>query len=359
MANDVPASYTAPNPDLFFPERRIRGEGPEGWTTIGQALNYIHAQMHASPVISQGWLVYGILGQSLNITTSNVFKQMCRWRIPPWLPGERQLRLSVYATLGGGAASGVVRFRSVNAGDSVALNVVGDGWVQSLVGDPLKVDADLGYEEVQLDELVTNGVGNLQVHSVHAEYVPLASPLAAGALDGVIPLDLDELDPDEPLSADTGHVLYASMLALRARQQSYMCWSGLESSDNANAQDHMDNYTHRVWAPVHPGTLQKDLKLTVHARTSNPSASNASVRLHHGGSTIGLPDSTGWTLAAGAVAAWQTTDAAIPNTVRLAERQGLPDLPHAFSQLALDPGPNLGLELRTTGRVHSISAWSL
>lgn len=180
-------------------------------------------------------------------------------------------------------------------------------------------------------------------------------------MDGVVPFDVDELDPDEPLSSDVGHSVLAALLALRGRLQSYLCWSGLENSDHPNAIDHMADYTHRIWVPVHPGTLREDLKLTVHARASNPTGDPAGVRIHHGGSQIRLPESTGWSLAAGAPASWQISGVEIPNTVRMTEGAALPDLPHPFGQLAINPSGNVGFgfDLSSQAHLHSISIWGI
>lgn len=351
MANVVPASFTAANPDLFQPEALIRGAGAPNWPTIGAAMNYIQAYMHAAPVVSQGWLDVG--GTSLCITTSATFSSMCRWRIPPWLDDNTQtVKISIYASIAGGATSGEVRFQSANEGDSVTLTVAGTGWVQ----DTLDVEASIGYEEITMDMRAIGG-GNVQIRDLSISYVPLSSPLAAGELNDFTAFDEDEFDPDEPLSSDAAHYLFDALAAFRSRVRCYYNWSGLENSTNSNAQTYMDNYRHRVWVPVNQGTLEKGLRLVCYARTANPGGSAAGIRIHHGGNTINAGDSTAWSLPAATALGWQVTGGDIPDTILMAEDRALPSVPHLAGQLCIAPGGNAGLQLATEAQVHSIAMW--
>lgn len=353
MANVVPSSYTALNPDLFQPDGLIRGAGAPNWTTVGEAMNYIQAYMHAAPVISQGWHTTGVSGDSLCVTTSATFSAMCTWRIPPWLSDDTQtVRISIYASIAGGATSGEVRFESAFEGDSLTLTVPGTGWVQGT----LDVEASAGYETITMDMRAIGG-GNVQVHDVCVHYQALSSPLAAGALGGFTPFDEDEFDPDEPLSSDAAHYLFDALAAFRGRMRCYFNWSGLENSTHADAVSYMANYVHRIWTPVHQGTEEKGLKLICYARTSNPGGSAANVRIHHGGSNIDLGDSTAWSVGAGAAAAWQVTGGDIPDTIVMAEERALPELPHLSGQICIAPGGVTGVELATAARVHSIAMW--
>lgn len=358
MARTVPATYTAPEPGLYAPEEIVSEATSDGSPeALAMAAQYLAALN--LPVVDQGWNdgdnpCRRSAAMPVMPAAGSYGTHVCVWRIPAY---ANRTSLDVAANAVRAGASGVVRFRSVTADDTVDLAIgAARGWV---VGSGLTCDFTAGYEDV---EMYVSGAGgsDTSVYSAHVDFPIMSSPMSApSASDGYVPFDEAELDDDEPLSADAMERLRANVDELLTRQRVVWTWSGLvNTSAGGAAAQAMPTYPHSLIVPVHRGTTRRDRKVRVWVRSVNAGGSDLAVKVLARGRTPKMDDARiigSVTVPAGtASAAWFSADVRLPEEL---DFQAV-GVDHPCVRLGVVPEPSTGAKA-STAPIWSMSAWCL
>lgn len=358
MARTVPSSYTAPDPGLYIPEEVI-GEAtstgkPEALAMAGQYLAALHR-----PTIHQCWhptddICRRTATMPARPAAGSYGTSVAIWRVPPY---ANRTGLVCAADCLRSGATGTVRFRGV-AADSISDLTAGAAraWV---VGGGVTLDFTAGYDDVEM-YIAGTGAADTHVYAAYGEFATMSSPMSApAASDGYVPFDADELDDDEPLSADAMARLSGNMTELKSRVQVFYIWSRIaNTSAGGAAPATMPAYTHRFPVSVNRGTTRRQRKVTVWVRSINAGGSDQYVRILAGGSRADMSDGRvvgTITVPAGTAALdWFTADVAVPEE-------------YAFRGAGLDhPWCNFGIVANSyvptrgsDAAVYSVSAWGL
>lgn len=363
MSLDIPASHPMPDPARFAMGEPIRSDDPlgvgAGWQSLGDALRYAHAVVGAGQIMSQGW-------------RSDIFRHtvppggglsdwllQSRRRFPRWLSGKRYARVFLQAKLTGNATEGTVRLVGVNTATPLDFKVSGGSSLYVSGSDTeahLEVDTPLDYEELQIWLQVEGGdaTGRVVVERLSVEWIPLSGSLESGLLDGVVPLDTDELDPDEPLSADLVQSVRDSLDAMLMRKRAYWTWSALEGHSTIAQPGRLGLYVRRVWAPLVRGLRIRGLRPIIHAYCEGSPLGDTTGQIHYAPAR-----SVAWTVPANEPARWYETGGDIPDTLTWPEASALPGLSTPVGLMEIRPEELFRMGSTSNARILSLSIWGV
>jgi len=280
MANTIPTLWPSPDAALFPPLSFTYSREAK---KIGQAINALKAR----PIVlaQQNWHPLGIGGDAPAFARkTNAWSAAGQvvYRIPR-IPWRADVSLAAYVVVPAGG--GQIRMKSATTGVTVTSALAaGAQWVQP--GTALAVGTAGGYDDV---EVYTRGDGSdpLVVEHLTLEHKPAASPLGAPGSSTVVPFDADELDDDEPLSADTAQSWRTSLATMLERVSRHITWSGLNDVDDSSVGPaEMPSWSHRVWSRAVLGARREESKVRVWALATNAGGDDAAIYLDAGGNHV-------------------------------------------------------------------------
>lgn len=271
MANDVPATRVPVDVGLLLAGNALASRA---YAHLARASNFTQAHTGSgTPRVSQSFARRGTGPTAVFQYTSGAAAPVCGWWVPPTRGATVVECYVVGSSVGGG---GTVEFRS-----TAGAAVTGPALLPATVGlvGPLSLTIDAGgVEEVKL-WLDASG-GNISIDSILVVVPPQSSPLGAGVGDdGCVAFDADELQADEPLSADAMQRLRANAATLRQVPHVYWNWSGLTGATLGTDALYMHAEPHVMPVPVWPDTDRDNLTVTVKAKAYR-TASDGYVRVH-------------------------------------------------------------------------------
>lgn len=366
MALDIPAVYPSPPPDpaRFYIGESIRSDDPlgvgAGWQNLGDALRYAHAVVGAGQICSEGWRNEMCHQVPPVGGGASAFLQRCRWRAPRWLSGKREARIVLWAKVTGSLEGGTVRLVETGTGVNLdfAIGVGPSARYVSGVDTAQHLEIDTALEQIeiwlQLQAIGPEGGGQVVVERISIEWIPLSGALDPGLLDGMIPVDTDELDPDEPLSADLMHSIRDSLDAMLARQRSFWSWSALEGYSTAFQPGRLALYLRRVWCPLNRGALARNLRPVVHAYCESAAGGDTSAQV-----VYAPRRSVAWTVPAGEPTRWYETGGDVPDELVWLESEALSGVGASVGLLEVRPQELAALGSSSDARILSLSIWGV
>lgn len=240
MANTFSApisgSGLVPSPDAVISGKIIENNTIE---RLANMVNFTHAQLGCSPVVSQGWP-----DQTFQVTGTPV-KPNARWRIP--VPSNAHSTLLIHCKAFNSLNNGTLTIEEQTNNNTTVINLSSaDRWYESA----LIVGAQAGtYVEITATAAAT--AGTTIISFISLQWEPLSSPLSSGVVESkhspfnITPMGAARSGADNPLSSARGVALAATLQELSKRPRSFFCWSGLQFVDLATAQNTMlpDDFT--------------------------------------------------------------------------------------------------------------------
>ena len=231
MANTFTAptsgSGLVPSPDAVVSGKIIEAATIE---RLANMVNYTHAQLGCSPVVSQGW------PDSTFQVTSTPTGPNARWRIP--IPSNAHGTLIIHCKGLNTSSSGSLTIEELTNNNTATINLTStERWHEAT----LTVGAQAStYMEVTALADATGGTTTIKYISL--QWQPLTSPLAAGVVDAkhsafdITPMGATRSSADYPLSSARGVALTSTLYELSKRPRSFFVWSGLQNVSPPNAQ---------------------------------------------------------------------------------------------------------------------------
>ena len=231
MANTFTAptsgSGLVPSPDAVVSGKIIEAATIE---RLANMVNYTHAQLGCSPVVSQGW------PDSTFQVTSTPTGPNARWRIP--IPSNAHGTLIIHCKGLNTSSSGSLTIEELTNNNTATINLKStERWHEAT----LTVGAQAStYMEVTALADATGGTTTIKYISL--QWQPLTSPLAAGVVDAkhsafnITPMGATRSNADNPLSSARGVALTSTLYELSKRPRSFFVWSGLQNVSPPNAQ---------------------------------------------------------------------------------------------------------------------------
>jgi hypothetical protein len=202
-------------------------------TLMSETMNYLWHYGSTTNVLSQAWAD----GQFVQRGTSLV--EMAEWMIPVISNDHHELEVIVIAK-----GSGTIRLELEGATTAQVTDEV-----SSIGAGPhlVRLSLILGTptdEHLTLSMLVAHISGDSarhEIQSIMARWVPLASPVTAGARyrlnDKFVPFGIDRVGNDYPLSSRWGVNALNNVELLRKRPVVYLTWSGIQNLDSAPTRE--------------------------------------------------------------------------------------------------------------------------
>ena len=201
---------------------------------MGDLSNYLHAYGGTSTCISQAF------DRHTCVTNSTSFVDLCRWRIP--IPSNDHTTIDFHVnaqvtTTG----TGTIKFtltdgNSVSQGDS-SISITSTSMGLATVSHSFSSATTAEYVDVVMSGKVAAITYDLDIQIVAARFLPLSSPLSAGATaqgtDKITPLGLDRLLNNYPLSSRAGVQWRTNIQTMRSRKRPLLSWSGVENPSSA------------------------------------------------------------------------------------------------------------------------------
>lgn len=231
MANTFTAptsgSGLVPSPDAVVSGKIIEAATIE---RLANMVNYTHAQLGCSPVVSQGW------PDSTFQVTSTPTGPNARWRIP--IPSNAHGTLIIHCKGLNTSSSGSLTIEELTNNNTATINLTStERWHEATLTVGAQADT---YMEVTALADATGGTTTIKYISL--QWQPLTSPLAAGVVDAkhsafdITPMGATRSSADYPLSSARGVALTSTLYELSKRPRSFFVWSGLQNVSPPNAQ---------------------------------------------------------------------------------------------------------------------------
>jgi hypothetical protein len=228
MANTFTKPPVLPDTGDTISGRIIKTETIE---RMGDLSNYLHAIGSTSTALSQGF------DANTCVTKSTSFVDLCRWRIP--LPSNDHTTIDFHinakvTTTG----TGTIKFsltdsNAVNQGSS-QISVTSISYSLATVSHSFSSSTTGDYIDIVMSGKTAADTYDLDVQIVAARFLPLTSPLAAGAAlqgsDKITPFGLGRLAANYPLTARAGVQWRTNIETLRKRKRPLLAWSGVENA---------------------------------------------------------------------------------------------------------------------------------
>lgn len=226
----LPASLADPG-ELGTGQPILGGSGSALGLLVASS-NLAHATLGAGTAWQQVWAD----GQ-FAVTGADDTDQVLRLRIPYVSGAHLSVRCSVRAS-GGGTSADFVRVTCpANAETERTADIGADATYSvdlDLTGGLTTTAIDGGRDYYDLQVFVG---GTVDVRSLHLAVLPTlpvtgswpgsAGTLSGATVDGFVPLDVFEVEEEEPLAADLGNDLRGNLDALRDRVRVRHAWAGV------------------------------------------------------------------------------------------------------------------------------------
>ena len=201
---------------------------------MGDLSNYLHAYGGTSTCISQAF------DRHTCVTNSTSFVDLCRWRIP--IPSNDHTTIDFHVnaqvtTTG----TGTIKFtltdgNSVAQGDS-SISITSTSMGLATVSHSFSSATTAEYVDVVMSGKVAAITYDLDIQIVAARFLPLSSPLSAGATaqgtDKITPFGLGRLANNYPLTSRSGVQWRTNIQTMRSRKRPLLSWSGVENPSSA------------------------------------------------------------------------------------------------------------------------------
>ena len=201
---------------------------------MGDLSNYLHAYGGTSTCISQAF------DRNTCVTNSTSFVDLCRWRIP--IPSNDHTTIDFHVnaqvtTTG----TGTIKFtltdgNSVAQGDS-SISITSTSMGLATVSHSFSSATTADYVDVVMSGKVDAITYDLDIQIVAARFLPLSSPLSAGATaqgtDKITPFGLNRLLNNYPLTSRSGVQWRTNIQTMRSRKRPLLSWSGVENPSSA------------------------------------------------------------------------------------------------------------------------------
>ena len=224
-------SNSFPTPPLLADETTVVAGLPIGEgavTRMSETMNYLWHYGSTTNALSQAWAE----GQFVQKGTTLV--EMAEWVLPVISNDHYELEVIVIAK-----GSGTIRLElegatTAQVTDEVSSTGAGPHLVRlSLI---LGTPTDEYLTLTMLVAHTTDATSRHEIQSIMARWVPLASPVTAGAryrlADKFIPFGISRVGNDYPLSSRWGVNARNNVELLRERPVTYLTWSGVENLDS-------------------------------------------------------------------------------------------------------------------------------
>ena len=201
---------------------------------IGNLSNYVHAFGGTSTCLSQAF------DRHTCVTNSKTFVDLCRWRIP--IPSNEHTTIDFHVnaqvtTTG----TGTIKFTLTDAnlvpqGDS-SITITSTSMGLATVSHSFSSSTTAEYLDVVMSGKVELDTYDLDIQVVAARYLPLTSPLKAGATaqgtQKIVPFGLGRLAANYALTSRAGEQWRTNILTIRSRKRPLISWSGVENPSSA------------------------------------------------------------------------------------------------------------------------------
>lgn len=228
-------TYTTP-PNLADTGDTISGRiiKTETIQRLGDLSNYLHATGGTSTTISQAF------DDHTCVTNSIAFVDLCRWRIPIPSNDHTTIDFHVNAQVTS-TGTATIQFsltdsNSVNQGSST-ISITSTSLSVATVSHSFSSSTTAEYIDVIMSGKTNADTYDLDIQTVAARFLPLSSPLSAGAsaqgTDKVTPFGVDRLAANYPLTARAGVQWRTNIETMRKRKRPLLSWSGVENPSSA------------------------------------------------------------------------------------------------------------------------------
>jgi len=198
---------------------------------MGDLSNYLHAYGGTSTCLSQAF------DRNTCVTKSTTFVDLCRWRIP--IPSNDHTTIDFHVnaqvtTTG----TGTIKFtltdsNSVAQGDS-SISITSTSMSLATVSHSFSSATTAEYVDIVMSgKVAASNTYDLDIQIVAARFLPLTSPLSAGATaqgtDKITPFGLGRLAANYPLTSRAGVQWRTNIQTMRSRKRPLLSWSGIEN----------------------------------------------------------------------------------------------------------------------------------
>ena len=219
-----------PSPDAVVSGQVIESETIEKLT---QLVNFTHAHLGCSPVVSQGYqgAVFSVLGTPADYN--------CIWRVPVPSDAHQTLVILVKAKLNN-VGTGSIVFTEAENSNTATVNITSNvaTWYRATLSTGSQSN---DYAEITAKAIHSGSTGTI-IEYISLHWLPLTSPLAAGQVDQhhfgtlqITPLGENRSGADYPLASARGKNLVQTLRALAKRPRPLFAWSGLQRVASARA----------------------------------------------------------------------------------------------------------------------------
>lgn len=201
---------------------------------MGNLSNYLHATGGTSTCLSQAF------DRHTCVTNSTSFVDLCRWRIP--IPSNNHTTIDFHVNAQvTSTGTGTIKFtltdeNSVAQGDS-SISITSTSMGLATVSHSFSSATTANYLDIVMSGKVDANTYDLDIQIVAARFLPLSSPLAAGAsaqgTNKVTPFGLGRLAANYPLTSRAGIQWRTNIETMRSRKRPLLSWSGIENPSSA------------------------------------------------------------------------------------------------------------------------------
>ena len=215
-----------PSPDAVVSGQEITAETVGKLTSL---INFTHAHLGCSPMVSQGW------PDSTFQVTSTPGSYNAIYRIP--IPSKAHQTLVILVKASNGTSNGNITIEEQTNLNSttIPINSASSIWFRSTLSVGTQPDPSL---VVHVTASQGSGSATTTIDFLSLHWLPLTSPLAAGEVEGlhtslpVTPLGATRSTADHPISSARGKSIIHTLTELSERPRSLMNWSGLQLVDD-------------------------------------------------------------------------------------------------------------------------------
>lgn len=228
MGNTYTTPPTIPDTGDIIAGRVITTESLE---RMGDLSNYLHGTGGTSNCLSQAF------DANTCVTQSASFVDLCRWKVPIPSNNHTTIDFHVFARVTT-TGTGTIKF-TLEDGNSVAqgnstITVTNTTFAALTVSHTFSTSTTSDHVTIVMaGKVAASGTYDLDIQCVAARFLPLSSPLAAGATaqgtSTVTPFGLNRLGANQALSSRAGLQFRENIETMRSRKRVLLTWSGIEN----------------------------------------------------------------------------------------------------------------------------------
>tara|TARA_R100001443_G_scaffold4958_1_gene13609 strand:- start:5475 stop:6536 length:1062 start_codon:yes stop_codon:yes gene_type:complete len=231
MGNTYTTPPTLPDTGDLIAGKTIKTQTIE---RMGDLSNYLHANGGTSTCLSQAF------DRNTCVTNSTSFVELCRWRIP--IPSNNHTTIDFHVnaqvtTTGTGKIEfSLTDGNSVSQGSST-ITLTSTSMALATVSHTFSSATTSSYVDILMKGKVDSAAYDLDIQIVAARFLPLSSPLSAGAAaqgtDTVTPFGVGRLAANYPLTSRAGVQWRKNIETMRKRKRPLLSWSGIMNPSSA------------------------------------------------------------------------------------------------------------------------------